>query len=107
SRFDESLVLLGLLPDEESAASILNLQIRNPGGNMVEGFRPAVRRRELPLTEIATAAISGTTGVNMTGYRDYRGSPSVGAWTWLPGYDMGIITEIDIGEAYRPLTILK
>jgi eukaryotic-like serine/threonine-protein kinase len=107
SRFDEGLILLGLLPDDDAAASILSIQVRDPGGNMVEGFRPGVRRRELPLTEIASAAVSGTTGVNMQGYRDYRGSPSVGAWTWLPNHGLGIITEIDIAEAYRPLSILK
>src|SRR6185295_16818732 len=55
SRFDEALMLLGLLPDSENSASILNVQVRDPGGNMVEGFRPTVRRRELPLTEIAAA----------------------------------------------------
>ena len=53
SRFDESLVLLGLLPDQDGAASILTIQVRDPGGNIVEGFRPSVRRRELPLTQIA------------------------------------------------------
>jgi serine/threonine protein kinase len=107
SRFDPALVLLGLLPDEDTSASILNIQVRDPGGNMVEGFHPNIRRREMHLTEPAAAAASGTSGVNMTGYRDYRGSPSVGAWTWLPEYQMGLITEIDIAEAYRPLTILQ
>ena len=63
SRFDEALILLGLLPDEDSAASILNIQVRDPGGNMIEGFRPGVRRRELPLTKICAAAVSGTSGV--------------------------------------------
>src|SRR5439155_11203351 len=41
------------------------------------------------------------------GYRDYRGVPTVGAWEWLPKYDMGIITELDYAEAFRPLTILQ
>ncbi len=107
SRFDESLVLLGLLPDQDGAASILTIQVRDPGGNIVEGFRPTVRRRELALTQIATAVTSGGTGVHMDAYRDYRGSPSVGSFAWLPNYQMGIITEIDTAEAYRPLTILK
>ncbi len=107
SRFDDALILLGLLPDENSAASILNVRVRDPGGNMVDGFRPAVRRRELPLTKVCEAAVSGTTGITMEPYRDYRGSPSVGAWTWLPEYQLGIITEIDRAEAYHPLTILK
>ena len=107
SRFDEALIMLGLLPDEDSAASILNIQVRDPGGNTTEGFRPVVRRRELPLTKICAAAVSGTSGVAMEAYRDYRGSPSVGAWTWLPEYQLGLITEVDTAEAFHPLTILK
>ena len=31
----------------------------------------------------------------------------VGAWQWLPQYELGLITEIDHAEAYRPLTILR
>ena len=107
SRFDEELILLGLIPDREDSHSILNVLVRNPGGNMVEGFRPQVRRAELPLTEAAASAVSGASDINMTGYRGYRGAPKVGAWSWLPDYHMGLITEIDIAEAYHPLTILN
>jgi serine/threonine protein kinase len=107
SRFDEKLILLGLLPDMDDAHSILTVSVRDPGGNMTEGFRPQVRRAELPLTQIATAAISGKSGVQMEPYNDYRGSPSVGAYAWLPKYELGLITELDTAEAYRPLTILQ
>jgi serine/threonine protein kinase len=41
------------------------------------------------------------------GYADYRGVPVVGAWTWLDDYGFGVVTEIDVGEAYRPLFILR
>ncbi len=75
SRFDEQLIKLGLLPDEDTAASILNIQVRDPGGNMTEGFRPDVRRRELPLTKAAAAAVGGTSGVTMETYRGYRALP--------------------------------
>ena len=98
---------MALLPDEDDAASILSIQVRDPGGNTTEGYRPAVRRRELPLTKIAAAAAAGNTGVMMDSYRDYRGSPSFGAYTWLPEYQLGIITEVDVWEFYHPLTILK
>ena len=107
SRFDEDLILLGLLPDEEGASSLLSIQVRNPGGDLTQGFRPNVRRAEMPLTDACAAAISGTSGVNVEGHADYRGVPCVGAWTWLPKYEMGIITEIDRAEAFRPLTILN
>ena len=107
SRFDNSLILLGLLPDVENSQSILNISLRDPGGNMLEGFRPAVRRAELPLTKMAAAATSGTSGVDVEGYRDYRGVPVVGAWHWLPKYELGVVTEIDHSEAFHPLTILR
>jgi len=107
SRFDQEMTILGLLPDQDGAASILTIQVRDPGGNLANGFRPTVRRRELPLTEICTSAIAGGTGVNMQGYRDYTGEWSIGAYTWLPNYDLGLITEINASEAFRPLTILK
>jgi hypothetical protein len=107
SRFDEDLILLGLVPDQEHARSILNLLIRDPQGNMTEGYRPKQRRSELPLTRMAADAIAGNTDVDVDGYNDYRGVPVVGAWAWLPKYEIGVATEVDVAQAYRPLTILK
>jgi serine/threonine protein kinase len=107
SRFDDDLILLGLLPDVENSRSLLNLSVRDPGGNLQEGFRPGVRRSELPLTKAATAVIGGSSGIDLAGYRDYRGVTVVGAWQWMPKYEMGVITEIDYAEAYRPLSILR
>jgi tRNA A-37 threonylcarbamoyl transferase component Bud32 len=107
SRFDEQLILLGLLPDQVGSASILNVQVRDPGGDLADGFRPKVRRTELPMTEICVKALGGTSGVTMDGYRNYRGAISVGAWTWLPKYQFGLITEIHSSEAFRPLAILN
>jgi eukaryotic-like serine/threonine-protein kinase len=107
SRFDNDLILLGLLPDVDHSRSILSITARNPGGNMKEGFRPSVRRAELPLTDICAAVVSGKSGVLMDPYNDYRGAPTVGAFEWLPKYGLGIITEIDYAEAFRPLTILR
>lgn len=107
SRFDDDLILLGLLPDLEDAQSILTVSARDPGGNLTRGFRPKVRRSELPLTKSAAAAVAGTSGINLEGVNDYRGVPVVSAWRWLPKYEIGLITEIDYAEAYRPLTILR
>lgn len=106
SRFDESLILLGLLPDLPASKSMLSLGLRDPGGNLVTGYRPGVRRSELPLTYMAALATQGQSGVNVDGYRDYRGVPVIGAWRWLPEYEIGIATELDSEEAFRPLVIL-
>jgi serine/threonine protein kinase len=107
SRFDESLILLGLLPDQEGSQSILQLAVRDPGGDITAGHRPAARRHELPLTHMAAEAIAGRPGVNVGGYRDYRGVPVVGAWKWLPEANIGVATEVDYAEAFRPLIILR
>ncbi len=107
SRFDNDLILLGLLPDREGISSILEVQVRDPGGDMTQGYRPGVRRAQLPLTRMAESAIAGGSKVDTVGYSDYRGVPVVGAWTWLEEYGLGVATEIDYAEAFRPLTILK
>lgn len=107
SRFTNDLIVLGLLPDQDDSRSILQLLVRDPGGDMTEGHRPTVRRNEMPHTKMAAEAVEGRSGVDVDGYRDYRGREVVGAWTWLPTAEIGIATEMDYAEAYRPLTILQ
>ena len=107
SRFDDQLILLGILPDQPDARSILTVLVRDPGGNLTAGFRPQTRRSEMPLTAVVEAAAAGKSGVDIDGHNDYRGVPSVAAWTWLEKYDFGMATEVDMSEAYGPLYILK
>ncbi len=105
SRFDHDLMLQGLL--QEGSQSILHVLVRDPGVDMTRGLRPQVLPSELPLTHMVEEAITGQPGVDVDGYRDYRGVKVVGAWTWLLKYDFGVVTEVDYAEAFRPLTILK
>jgi serine/threonine protein kinase len=107
SRFDDSLILEGLLPDQPGSQSILQLLVRDPGGDITTGFRPTARRHDLPTTRAVTEAVAGRPGVDVAGYRDYRGVPVVGAWQWLPAGDIGVATEVDYAEAFHPLTILR
>ncbi|WP_145208616.1 serine/threonine protein kinase [Planctomycetes bacterium TBK1r] len=107
SRFDEDLILLGLLPDQADSRSMLQLLVRDPGDDMTKGFRPDVRRSQLPLTKMATEAIAGQSGFDVDGYRDYRGVPVIGAWTWMPKYEIGVAMEVEVGQAFRPLVILQ
>ncbi len=107
SRFNNDLVLIGLLPDEDDIQSILQVLVRDPGGDLTEGHRPEVRRRKLPLTLAAEELLTQEAGANVSGYRDYRGVTVVGAWKWLPQGDIGVITEMDFAEAFRPLTFLR
>jgi hypothetical protein len=54
SRFDDDLRQIGLL--KEGVSSVLNIEIRDPGGNMVEGYRSEVPRSKQPFTRMAAGA---------------------------------------------------
>lgn len=107
SRFDDDLKQMGLLADLPDSHSVLTLELRDPGVNMANGERPSLKRADQPLTKLITDAVAGTDGVNVTGFRDYRGVPSVGAWAWLPEYEFGISSKADAAEAFRPLAVLR
>ncbi len=55
-------------------------------------------------TEGVEAGLSGKDGVSF--YKDYRGVPVIGAYKWLPEYNMCIVTEIDQAEAFAPIVHL-
>jgi len=118
SRFEKQLREVGMLAP--GMRSILNVEVRDPGGNLLEGFRPKLPSSERPLTHMAQQAIKGgardsltsvdlygptehqgLVGDNLDGYRDYRGVPVVGAWVWNEELGFGLTTEIDQLEAYR------
>ncbi len=97
SRFDDQLRKIGLIDENQSGT--LNIQIRDPGINLLDGGSAALPRHKQPLTEMARRAISGETASNMEGYRDYRGVPVYGAWEWHSDLGLGFASEIDIEEA--------
>ncbi len=121
SRFEDDLREIGLLDLRQS--SVMNIQIRDPGGNMVEGFRPDIPLAERPLTRMAASAIamSGAPGnvigalgeehavvqKGMEGYRDYRGVPVFGAWLWNENLGLGLTSEIDVAEALSTFTTIR
>lgn len=107
SRFNDQLQKIGLLPDETGAAAILNIASRNPGGNLLKGYQPTQPRQAQPLTRMAADAIMGNNGVDVEGYRDYRGVPVVGAWRWLSKHGFGVTTKMDIAEAYQKLYVVR
>jgi signal transduction histidine kinase len=101
SRFDEQLRATGLVSPGEEA--ILAIEIRDPGGDLVKGYRPRIGRADQPLTRMAQSAVNGHSGVDVDGYRDYRGAPVVGAWLWDPDLGLGLTSEIDKADAFAML----
>ncbi len=56
-------------------------------------------------TEGVEAALAGNEGIGF--YKNYRGVSVIGAYNWLPDWDMCIITEINQDEAYAPIIALR
>jgi len=53
------------------------------------------------------AAMGGVpSGMLLEPYPGYTGRAVVGAWRWLPAYDMGLAVEMAAEEAYAPLAVL-
>lgn len=100
SRFDDTLLAAGLIGEQES--SILNINITDPGKNLVNQPGKAFTQQGLPLTKMALSAINGYNDSDLIGYRDYRGVTVVGAWRWVDEYNFGITTEMDLSEALKP-----
>ena len=105
SRFDEDLRKAGLLGQGEK--SILSVSVRDPGGNLTQGFSPAIPRYQQPLTLMAQQATRGESGLNVEGYRDYRGVSVYGAWLWNGNLDVGFATEIDQADALGPYVAIR
>lgn len=98
SRFNDHLKQIGLIPQNKH--SILNVEIRDPGVNMVLGHKPVLPRGKQSMTLMAKSATVGKSGSNLDGYRDYRGVPVVGVWDWDVDLGFGITSEVDVQEAF-------
>lgn len=105
SRFDRQLIAVGLVPP--GGHGIATIEIRDPGVNLLEGMRPPLPRSQHPLTRMAASAVNKEAGMDLDGYRDYRGVPVVGAWLWDDELGLGLATEIDADEAYRQFRIAR
>lgn len=98
SRFEDQLRVIGLISSDQ--APILNIEIRDPGRRLMASDPPG-SIKDRPLTHMAAHAVRTGPGHDLAGYRDYRGIPVVGAWTWNDALDIGIAVEVDVAEAYR------
>jgi serine/threonine protein kinase len=106
SRFDDELRRLKLIPQETNSVSALTLLLRDPGGDLTQGY-PSDPNATRPLMLMVERAVTGEDGIELTPFRDYRGVPVIGAWRWLPKYGFGVGTKIDAREAFQPLRVVR
>lgn len=108
SRFEESLIDA----DSVTAAGtgepdLQGFRVADPGGNLLAGHVPGSGRPEWPLTLMASEVTRGHSGGDVSGYRDYRGVPVIGAWLWSKDLGIGLTTEIDVDDALAPYLALR
>jgi PAS domain S-box-containing protein len=56
---------------------------------------------------MAQEATQGKAGLNVAGYRDYRGVRVYGAWLWDDKLEVGLATEIDEADALSPFYTMR
>lgn len=115
SRFDKAITELGLEKDKNALSTVI--KIKDPGGNLVEGYKPTTPSENQPLTYMAQSLISSRASggsvnqqiilSNLEGYRDYRGVDVIGVWRWEPQLGFGLTTEIDVDEALKVYTDMQ
>jgi PAS domain S-box-containing protein len=102
SKFSEQLVSTGLLSARHPHAD-LNLTVRRPDSNLLEADNVITARqyKQFPLTQMAQSLTRQASGIDIDGYRDYRGVEVIGAWRWDDQLDMGIVSETEVAEVYK------
>ncbi|HHT9119581.1 MAG TPA: ATP-binding protein [Candidatus Hypogeohydataceae bacterium YC41] len=85
SRFVSTLREMGLIKKRTS----LELKLIDPTtGQLTRGMQACLKEEH---------------GYDAQGYPDYRGVKVLGFWHWIPEYHWGLLSEIDVEEAYRDL----
>ncbi|HZE97446.1 MAG TPA: serine/threonine-protein kinase [Planctomycetota bacterium] len=89
------------IPDAQSPP--LRLKLRDPGGDLKSGYRPEGSPDTWVPTMMVRRAVESGRGFSATEYRDALGQTVLGAWTWLPEWDMGLGAEQEVGRILAPM----
>ncbi len=105
SRFEEQMKTVASY--YQNGSQLFSFRLSDPGGNLLAGYQPEKKVTDWPLTYMAREATGGRAGVNTTGYRDYRGVPVMGAWSWSEKLGIGLATEMDSAEALQSYNTMR
>ncbi len=93
--------------NEEMHDALIDHRVTDPGGALSRGYSPLKPRNEWPLTLMAAEVVKGRSGINIEGYRDYRGVTVIGSWMWEEELGIGLATEMDLDEALAPYRVMR
>lgn len=107
TRYAGQLARNGIQDSIHGLTGFLGLPLKDPGHNLLTAQAGTVDLHDRPLTRMAAQAVQGEPGMDLDGYRDYRGVPVVGAWLWDADLNIGFATEQDEEAAYASLRISR
>jgi PAS domain S-box-containing protein len=107
SRFANELILSNARVGINNGTEFLGLPLLEPRDQTGRGEASRARGLDSTLTYSVKSATSREDGVRLDAYLNYRGKPVVGAWLWDNELQVGLVTEVDTVEAYRPLLRMK
>jgi serine/threonine-protein kinase len=97
-----------------TGSAVFAVPVRDPGVELAGPIPAPAEPAALPLTRAAALAIAARSwpeseqrGLLAEPYRSYTGREVIGAWRWLPAYDLGVAAERGADEAFAALRYLR
>ena len=115
TRSVDELVAAGQAVERNGTGGVFTVPVRDPGGDLLDGHLPATEAAARPLTQAAALAVAARgkpgeadqRGTLEAPYRNYAGREVIGAWRWLPDYQIGVVAERSTAEAFAAMRYLQ
>ena len=115
TRSVDELIAAGHAIERNGTGGVFTVPVRDPGGDLLDGHLPVPEAAARPLTQAAALAVAargkpGETELRGTlaePYRNYAGREVIGAWRWLPDYQIGVVAERSTVEAFAAMRYLQ
>lgn len=98
------------MPEFESVRVDRDLKLfesKDPGGDLTKGYKPTAPISDWSVTKPARYLAQLKEGIDVTGYRDYRGVEVVGAWRWNQSLNIGLVYEIPKTRAFETANFIQ
>lgn len=102
----KTLIEMPMFAENKRVHGAIVIDCRDPGGNLIAGFRPKEFVNEWSWTKPAKTVTNPKCGSDVQGYRDYRGVEVVGAWYWIDSMRRLLVLEIPKSDAFKTQTFI-
>ena len=97
----QQIIELPAFADLKKVRGAAIVEARDPGGNVLANFIPSEDKTEWSWTKPGKTISQPKSGIDVNGYRDYRGRDVVGAWNWIEPLNRLLVLEIPKEEAFK------